>query len=145
MSRPEPAERGSFAWFYDLASRWMDNDIYGHVNNVVYYSWFDTVVNRYLIEEGGLQPGIDNVVGYVVSSSCDYFAPVSYPTPVELGLRIIRLGTKSVTWEVGVFVAGEEHSRATGRFTHAFVDRERNQSAPLPKPIREAIERLTLD
>lgn len=140
--RAAPAPRESFAHFYDLETRWADNDIYGHVNNVVYYAYFDTVVNRYLIEEGGLRPGKDNVVGYVVNSSCDYFAPIEHPSVLQLGLKIARLGSKSVTWEVGVFLAGDDVSRATGRFTHAFVDREANKSAPLPEQIRSAIERL---
>lgn len=143
MSRPVPAPREQFALFYDLGTRWSDNDVYGHVNNVAYYSWFDTVVNQYLIEQGGLQPGVDEVVGYVVSSSCDYFAPVSYPESLELGLRIERLGTKSVTWEIGVFLKDDQASRATGRFTHAFVDRTTNRSANIPSAIRVAIERLT--
>lgn len=142
MSRPQPAARAAFAWFYPLPTRWADNDIYGHVNNVVYYAWFDTVVNRFLIEQGGMRPGNDPVVGYVVASSCDYFAPVEHPSDLQLGLRIVRLGSKSVTWEVGVFLAGDDHSRATGRFTHAFVDRASNRSAEVPAPIRAAIESI---
>lgn len=142
MSRPQPAPRDSFAVFYDLPTRWADNDIYGHANNVAYYGWFDTVVNRYLIEEGGLTPLTDPVVGFVVSSGCDYFAPVEHPATLELGLRIARLGGKSVTWEVGVFLPGDDASRATGRFTHAFVERATNTSADIPPAIRTALERL---
>lgn len=140
--RPQPASREAFKVFYLQHTRWADNDIYQHINNVVYYAYFDSAVNRYLIEEGGLRPGIDTIVGYVVHSSCDYFAPAAYPVDLQLGLRILRLGTKSVTWEIGVFVGDESHSRVTGRFTHAFVDRESNQSARIPDPIRAAIEKI---
>ena len=142
MSRPRPAGRDTFSLFYDLPTRWADNDIYGHVNNVAYYAWFDTAVNRYLIEEGGFRPGNDPVVGFVVASSCDYFAPVTHPAVLQLGLRIARLGSKSVTWEVGVFLEGDDESRATGRFTHAFVEHASNTSAPIPPAIRAALERL---
>ena len=142
MSRPQPAPRDSFAIFYELPTRWADNDIYGHANNVVYYAWFDTVVNRYLIEEGGLKPLTAEVVGFVVASSCDYFAPVEHPSTLQLGLRIERLGSKSVTWEVGVLLPGDQTSRATGRFTHAFVERASNTSAEIPVDIRAALEKL---
>ena len=139
MSRPEPASRTLFQRFYPVPTRWADNDIYGHANNVAYYAWFDTVVNQFLIEEGGMQPGVDPVVGYVVASSCNYFAPVEYPQCLQLGLRVSRLGSKSVTWGIGVFVEGDTVSRATGQFTHAFVDQASNQSAPIPERIRLAI------
>ena len=140
--RPQPASRQIFKVFYLQQTRWSDNDIYGHINNVAYYAYFDSAVNRYLIEEGGLCPGIDSVVGYVVNSSCDYFAPAAYPADLYLGLRILRLGRKSVTWEIGVFVDDETHSCVTGRFTHAFVDRDLNESAPIPDGIRGAIEKI---
>lgn len=141
-ARPEPAPREAFAWFYGLDTRWADNDIYGHINNVAYYSYFDTVVNRYLIEEGGLRPLEDSVVGYVVNSGCDYFAPIAHPAELDFGLRVTRLGTKSVAWEIGVFMSGEARSRVTGRFTHAFVDRRSNAAVAIPEPLRSAIERL---
>lgn len=128
--------------FYSLNTRWADNDIYGHINNVAYYAFFDSIVNRFLIEKGGMQPGIDNVVGYVVSSSANYFSPLSYPQELELGLRVLRMGEKSVTWEVGVFAKGAEASSVTGNFTHAFVDRSTSHSAPVPAAIRLAIDSL---
>ena len=140
--RAAPAPRDGFAIFYCLNTRWADNDIYGHINNVAYYAFFDSVVNRFLIEEGGMRPGHDNVVGYVVNSSADYFSPLTYPQELELGLRIARMGEKSVTWEIGVFAQGAELSSVTGRFTHAFVDREANKSAAIPSDIRRAIEAL---
>ena len=140
--RAAPAPRDGFAIFYSLNTRWADNDIYGHINNVAYYAFFDSVVNRFLIEEGGMRPGQDSVVGYVVNSSADYFSPLTYPQELELGLRIARMGEKSVTWEIGVFGKGAEVSSVTGRFTHAFVDREANKSAAIPIGIRCAIEAL---
>ena len=140
--RAAPAPREQFSVFYPLHSRWADNDIYGHINNVAYYAFFDSVVNRFLIEEGGMRPGVDTVVGYVVSSSADYFSPLAYPQGLELGLRVTRLGDKSVTWEIGVFAQGASVSSVTGRFTHAFVDREANRSASIPLGIRAAIEAL---
>ena len=140
--RATPSRRAHFSVFYPLNSRWSDNDIYGHINNVAYYAFFDSVVNRVLIEEGGMRPGIDSVVGYVVNSSADYFSTLSYPQGLQLGLRVSRVGEKSVTWEIGVFAEDAELSSVTGRFTHAFVDREANRSAPIPEGIRVAVQRL---
>ena len=140
--RATPSARSDYPIFYSLESRWADNDIYGHINNVAYYAYFDSVVNRFLIEEGGLRPGIDTVVGYVVHSSADYFSPASYPVTLTLGLKVLRIGDKSVRWEVGVFASDEEQSCVTGTFTHAFVDRESGRSAPVPDGIRRAIESL---
>ena len=140
--RATPSARSDYPIFYALESRWTDNDIYGHINNVAYYAYFDSVVNRFLIEEGGLRPGVDTVVGYVVHSSADYFFPASYPATLALGLKVLRIGEKSVRWEVGVFASDEEQSCVTGTFTHAFVDRESGRSAPVPEGIRRAIESL---
>ena len=140
--RAMPSARLDYPIFYALESRWADNDIYGHINNVAYYAYFDSVVNRFLIEEGGLRPGVDTVVGYVVHSSADYFFPASYPATLALGLKVLRIGEKSVRWEVGVFASDAEQSCVTGTFTHAFVDRESGRSAPVPERIRRAIESL---
>ena len=140
--RPAPATRADFSLFYALESRWADNDIYGHINNVAYYAYFDTVVNRFLIEEGAMRPGADDVVGYVVQSSANYFTPVSYPTTLSIGLRVGRLGTKSVTWSLGVFATDAHQSCVTGQFTHAFVARASGLSAEIPASIRSAIEAL---
>ena len=140
--RPAPVSRADFPLFYTLESRWADNDIYGHINNVAYYAYFDTVVNRFLIEEGAMRPGTDEVVGYVVQSSANYFTPVSYPTTLSIGLRVERLGTKSVTWSLGVFALDAHQSCVTGQFTHAFVERTSGLSAEIPLPIRSAIEAL---
>ncbi|EED36274.1 thioesterase family protein [Luminiphilus syltensis NOR5-1B] len=141
--RPVPAPRSIFNLFYDLSTRWADNDMYGHVNNVVFYAYFDTVVNRYLIEEGGMRPGVDPVVGYVVSSSANYFASIAHPAEIVCGLRVVRLGAKSCTWEIGVFLENDEESRVTGRFTHAFVDTTTGASAEIPEPLRRVLQKLT--
>src|SRR5574341_2222528 len=106
MSRPEPAARAHYRHFSSLPTRWMDNDVYGHVNNVVYYSFFDTAVNRYLIETGALDIHAGPVIGLVVETQCNYFAPVEFPQVVEAGLRVAHLGRSSVRYEVGLFVAG---------------------------------------
>ena len=140
--RATPSARSDYPIFYLLESRWADNDIYGHINNVAYYAYFDSVVNRFLIEEGGLRPRVDTVVGYVVRSSADYFSPASYPATLTLGLKVLRIGEKSVRWEVGVFASDAEQSCVTGTFTHAFVDRESGRSASVPEGIRRAIESL---
>ena len=140
--RPAPVSRADFPLIYTLESRWADNDIYGHINNVAYYAYFDTVVNRFLIEEGAMRPGTDEVVGYVVQSSANYFTPVSYPTTLSIGLRVERLGTKSVTWSLGVFALDAHQSCVTGQFTHAFVERTSGLSAEIPLSIRSAIEAL---
>ena len=140
--RATPSARSDYPIFYSLESRWADNDIYGHINNVAYYAYFDSVVNRFLIEEGGLRPGVDTVVGYVVHSSADYFSPASYPATLRLGLKVLRMGEQSVRWEVGVFASDAQQSCVTGTFTHAFVDRESGRSAPVPEGIRRAIESL---
>ena len=142
MSRKPPPTRADYEVFYPLTTRWADNDIYGHINNVAYYAYFDTVLNRFLIEEGAMRPGTDEVVGYVVQSSANYFTPVSYPTTLSIGLRVERLGTKSVTWSLGVFALGAHQSCVTGQFTHAFVERTSGLSAEIPLSIRSAIEAL---
>ena len=140
--RATPSARSDYPIFYSLESRWADNDIYGHINNVAYYAYFDSVVNRFLIEHGNLNPASDSVVGYVVHSSADYFAPVSYPATLRLGLRVVRMGEKSLTWEVGVFAPDADQTCVTGTFTHAFVNRETGTSASIPASIRAAVEQL---
>ena len=141
--RPRPAKPADYAIFYSLESRWADNDIYGHINNVAYYAYFDSVVNRFLIEHGDLNPASDQVVGYVVHSSANYFAPASYPATLRLGLRVVRMGEKSLTWEVGVFAPDAEQTCVIGTFTHAFVNRETGRAAEIPAAIRAAVEALS--
>ena len=115
--------RADYKVFYPISTRWSDNDTYGHINNVIYYSYFDSVANRYLIEEGGLDIADGAVVGYVVSSGCDYHAPASYPEAIEGGLRVDRLGNSSVQYGIAIFREGEDEALAHGHFVHVFVDR----------------------
>ena len=137
-------QRNDYKVFYPISTRWSDNDIYGHINNVVYYSYFDSVANRYLIEEGGLDINDGKIVGYVVQSGCDYHAPASYPEAMEGGLRVDRLGNSSVQYGIAIFRQGEDEALAHGHFVHVFVDRAANKSVPIPADLRVALERLTL-
>lgn len=139
--KPRPL-RGEYAWFLPVTTRWMDNDVYGHVNNAHYYSLFDSAVNRFLIERGGLDIHRGEVIGYVVSSSCDYFAPVAYPDDLEVGLRAERLGTSSVRYGLGLFKAGDEVARAAGNVVHVFVDRATSRPASLPERLRAALQEI---
>jgi len=122
-----------------IPTRWMDNDAYGHVNNVIYYSWFDTVVNAWLIEQGLLDIHHGNPIGLVVETGCRYNRSVAFPEIVEAGLRIAKLGNSSVRWEVGLFTAGHEAPAAEGHFVHVYVDRESRRPAPLPDAWRQAL------
>lgn len=142
MSDPQPLKRSDYVRFYPISTRWMDNDVYGHVNNVTYYSYFDTAVNLYLIEEGKLDIHNASVVGFVVSSSCQYRKPVAYPERIEAGLRVNKLGNRSVTYGVGIFREGEDEACASGEFVHVFVLRAENRAVPIPDAIRTALERL---
>ena len=141
MSEQHPS-RADYAHFQPITTRWHDNDIYGHVNNVTYYGFFDTAVNTYLIERGGLDIHDGDVVGFVVSSSCDYFAPVAFPERVEVGLRVGKLGNSSVQYELAIFREGEELACAAGKFVHVFVDRTSNRPVSIPAPLREAMDVL---
>jgi acyl-CoA thioester hydrolase len=125
-----------------MITRWSDNDIYGHVNNVVYYSWFDSVVNRYLIEEGGLDISDGSIVGYVVDSGCAYHAPLAYPEAIEAGLRVDRLGNSSVRYGVGIFRAGEARAAAHGYFVHVFVERPSESPVAIPERLRTALAQI---
>lgn len=134
--------RADFRVFYPITTRWMDNDIYGHVNNVTYFSYFDSAINRYLIEEGGLDIHNAPVVGFMVNSNCQYHKPVAYPDAIEAGLRVIKIGNKSVTYEVAIFRENDSEPAAIGQMVHVFVDRESNTSSPIPDPLRLALEAI---
>lgn len=142
MSQPQHL-RADYRHFQPITTRWHDNDVYGHVNNVVYYSYFDSAVNTYLIERGGLDIHDGAVVGFVVSSSCDYFASIAFPDRLEVGLRVGKLGNSSVQYELAIFKVGEDEACAAGRFVHVFVDRESNRPVPIPPALREALAVLT--
>ena len=141
--RPQPLARSAFRHFLPITTRWMDNDVYGHVNNVVYYSYFDTVVNRYLIERGVLDIHRGAVIGLVVETGCHYFAPLTFPETVHAGLRVARLGTSSVRYEVALFGGDAPLAAAQGHFVHVYVDRESRRPAALPPPLRAALQDLT--
>lgn len=135
--------RRDYKHFQPITTRWHDNDIYGHVNNVVYYGFFDTAVNNYLIRQGGLDIQDGDIVGFVVSSACDYFASIAYPDLIEVGLRVARLGNSSVQYELAIFREGEQEACAAGRFVHVFVDRASNCPTAIPGRLRAALEALS--
>lgn len=134
--------RTAYAHFLAIATRWMDNDVYGHVNNVVYYSYFDTVINEYLIREGGLDIHDGSVVGYCVESQCRYLAPLAFPETIAAGLRVAHLGKSSVRYEIALFRQGEDAPAAVGHFVHVFVAREANKPTAIPASIRACLEGL---
>lgn len=138
----KPPSRQDYKVFYPIATRWMDNDFYGHVNNVVYYSYFDTVVNLFLIDVGGLDIHSDPVVGYVVNSGCSYLSPVGYPDRLEAGLRVDRIGNSSVQYGLAIFKQGAEVASAHGYFVHVFVERAINKAVTVPTGIRRALEKI---
>jgi len=142
MSRPEPERRSAYRHFRSIPTRWMDNDVYGHVNNVVYYSYFDTVVNAFLVAEGGLDIEDGAVIGLCVESSCQYLASLAFPDVLDAGLRLAHLGRSSVRYEVGIFRAGEDAASAQGHFVHVFVDRKTRRPVELPERMRRALEQL---
>lgn len=144
MSRSQPEARANYRHFQRIPTRWMDNDVYGHVNNVTYYSYFDTAVNQYLIEAGVLEIERSSVIGLVVETMCQYFGPITFPETVTTGLRVAKLGQSSVRYEIGIFRAEDPLACAQGHFVHVYVDRASRRPAPLPPPLREALERLVI-
>jgi len=140
--KPQPEGRAGYKAFRTITTRWMDNDAYGHVNNVVYYSWFDTVVNAHLIEQGALDIHAGETIGLVIETQCNYFAPVEFPQTVEAGLRVARIGTSSVRYEVGLFLRGEPLTVARGHFVHVYVDRATRRPTSLPERLRRVLESL---
>ncbi|MEI7969534.1 MAG: thioesterase family protein [Betaproteobacteria bacterium] len=142
MTRPEPQARSAFRHFQAIPTRWMDNDVYGHVNNVVYYSYFDTVVNQYLIEQGVLRIDSAPVIGLVIETRCNYFQPVCFPDLVHAGLRVAHMGTSSVRYEIGLFRGDDATAAAQGHFVHVYVDRHSRRPVPLPEAMRAALARI---
>jgi acyl-CoA thioester hydrolase len=143
MTHLQPDSRSSYRHFTGLTTRWMDNDAYGHVNNVVYYSLFDTVVNRYLIGAGVLDIEAGPVIGLVVESHCNYFEPLAFPEIIDAGLRVARIGRSSVRYEIGLFGAHGSQTAARGHFVHVYVDRSTRKPMPLPAPLAQALQGLT--
>jgi acyl-CoA thioester hydrolase len=143
MSTREPQPtRADYRVFRPITTRWMDNDVYGHVNNVVYYSYFDTAVNGYLIEATGTDIRQLGQIGLVVETGCRYFKPLSFPDALEVGIAVERLGGSSIVYRVGIFVAGESEAAAAGRFVHVYVDAVKRSSVPVPDTIRRAVAPL---
>jgi acyl-CoA thioester hydrolase len=134
--------RDQYAYFLPIQTRWMDNDAYGHVNNVAYYSYFDTVANHYLIHRGGLDIENSPVIGVVAESQCNYRKPLSYPQVIEAGLRVDFLGNRSAQYGIAIFSQGASESAAFGRFVHVFVDRVSNRPVALPIALRTALEAI---
>ena len=143
--------RKHYKYFLSMQTRWGDNDMYGHVNNVVYYSYFDSIINEYEMKYGDLDPqnDLNNDYGvYCVSASCTYLSPVAFPQTVEAGLSVERIGNSSVRYNVGIFVKDEDTAiaaRAYGDFVHVFVDKKTNKPIPVPTAIRKALERILVN
>ena len=138
--RPSSPTRDGYPHFETISTRWMDNDVYGHVNNVVYYSFFDTAVNSYLIEQGALEPAAGEVIGLVVETQCNYFSPLSFPQPVQAGLRVAHAGRSSVRYEIALFAHGQERAAAAGHFVHVYVDRfNRRPIDRFPEALEKAL------
>ena len=142
MVRAPRDTRSAYRAFRDITTRWMDNDVYAHVNNVVYYSWFDTAVNGYLIEQGALDIHHGEVIGLVIETCCNYFAPIAFPQAVEAGLRVAHIGRSSVRYEVGLFVQGDPDAAAQGHFVHVYVDKATRRPTALPERLRAVLEAL---
>lgn len=140
-----PLRRGAYRHFQTIPTRWMDNDSYGHVNNVTYYSYFDTIVNEHLIRAGGLDIADGKVVGLVVETNCRYHKSLTFPEPIDAGLRVARLGNSSVVYEIGIFRKGDEEPAASGRFVHVWVERATQRPVAVPPTIRSALEPLQVE
>jgi acyl-CoA thioester hydrolase len=142
MIRSIPELRDRYRYFHTITTRWMDNDVYGHVNNTVYYSYFDTLVNQFLFDRGALDIEQSPVIGLVVETACQYFSPVAFPDRVHAGLRVGKLGRSSVRYEIGIFRNDEAGAAAQGHFVHVYVDRITRRPTPLPQELLGALKPL---
>lgn len=145
MTRPARSTRSAYRAFRTITTRWSDNDVYGHMNNVVHYALFDTAVNAWLIEEGVLDIHHGEQVGLVVETGCRYFAEMAFPDVVTAGIRVAKLGTSSVVYEIGLFRNDEDEASAEGRFVHVYVDKASRKPAPLNAPLRALLETATVE
>lgn len=141
-ARPTPHSRGSYRAFRSIPTRWADNDMYGHANNVVYYAWFDTAVNALLIERGALDIHQGATIGFVVETQCNYFAPLAFPQTVEAGIRVAQAGSSSVRYDIALFAEGAETAAAQGHFVHVYVDRATRRPVKLPAALQAVIDDL---
>lgn len=144
MAKPTPDHIDSYKHTLLIPTRWADNDVYGHVNNSVYYFYFDTVVNRYLVDHGVLEIGKSETIGLVVETGCSYFAPISFPDNVIAALRVSRLGNSSVKYEIGLFREGEETAAAQGHFVHVYVNEETRRPVSLTDDLRACLKNITI-
>ncbi|RST55663.1 acyl-CoA thioesterase [Variovorax sp. MHTC-1] len=141
-ARPTPHRRSRYRAFRSIPTRWADNDMYGHVNNVVYYGWFDTAVNALLIERGVLDIHQGDTIGFVVETQCNYFAPLAFPQTVEAGVRVAHVGSSSVRYEIALFAEGAETAAAQGHFVHVYVDRATQRPVALPPALKAVVDEL---
>ena len=137
-----PPFRAAYPAFLAIPTRWMDNDTYGHVNNVTYYAYFDTVVNEHLVRAGELDIRNGGAIGIVVETACRFHKPLSFPETVDAGMRVVRVGHSSVTYEIGLFRTGDDEAAATGRFVHVWVDRQHRRPIAVPATVRAALAPL---
>ena len=144
MTRPQPPTRADYVAFRPITTRWMDNDVYGHVNNVTYYSFFDSAVNGHLVEAGVLDFEAGQTIGLVVETGCSYFAPIAFPDPVTAGVRVHHVGSSSVRYAVGIFRGEDDAAAAAGHFVHVYVDRLTRRPRPLPDGLRAVLKKLQL-
>ncbi|MDH3636425.1 MAG: acyl-CoA thioesterase [Gammaproteobacteria bacterium] len=144
-TKQEPNRRGTYRQFLTITSRWMDNDVYGHINNVQYYSYFDTAVNRFLIDQGVLDIHQGDVIGLVVETHCNFFASAAFPEDIEVGIRIAHLGLSSVRYEIGLFVKDREPAIAQGHFVHVYVDRDNQKPVDIPDNLRSVLSKIASD
>jgi acyl-CoA thioester hydrolase len=135
--------RAAFRWFHTIGSRWMDNDVYGHVNNVVYYSWIDTAVNRFLIDRGLLQIGASGIVGIVADTGCRFLSQMAYPDDATVGLAVAKLGRSSVRYEIGIFRNQDDKASAAAHFVHVYVDRATMRPVEIPDQVRAELAKIT--
>ncbi|MBI2728790.1 MAG: acyl-CoA thioesterase [Polaromonas sp.] len=142
-TRPQAEPRSAFKAFRPIGTRWSDNDVYGHVNNVVYYSWFDTAINGLLIDRGAIDIHAGKVIGLVIETQCNYFAPLAFPENVVAGIRVAHIGSSSVRYEVGLFPEDAAQTcAARGHFIHVYVDRDTRRPVPLPPELLSVLETL---
>lgn len=141
---PKDERRDHYRHTLAIPTRWMDNDVYQHVNNVVYYSYFDTVVNEYLMRQGVLDYTKGDVVGLVVETQCQYHSPVAFPDVIDACVRVARLGSSSVRYEIGLFRQGDDEPAATGHFVHVYVKRPEQRPTPLPEKLRAALQAIAI-
>jgi acyl-CoA thioester hydrolase len=143
VSREAPAHRSVFKAWRRVTTRWADNDAYGHVNNTVYYEWFDSAVNAWMVEQGMLDIAHSDPIGLVVETRCSYFAPLAFPQDVDVGLAVASLGRSSIRYRIGIFAAGEEQAAAQGEFVHVVVDRASRRPVDIPQDWRLALEAIS--